>query len=709
MRATLRSFRTRQTLLFGGLSVVLSLVVVLLLEHVATAYVVRDRGNALRDLARAISVDLSGNIEERAREVTLLAQIPAMEQGDLEGKTLRLVLDRVRRTNKYYAWIGIAAPSGKVLNAADGLLAGADVSKRSWFLEGSKGPHVGDVHEALLLAKHLPPQEGFEPLRFIDFAAPIFGEDGALRGVLATHSHWSWVNAVVQAMLPKEAAEDQVEVLVLSRNYHVMHPYAYIDSETVPAGLPREGGFESLAWGKAGRFMTATAELTGSAADVLGWKIVVRQPEARALAPAFRLRDTLILVGVVSTVIYMLIAYVVSCRFSRPLEQLEVFARRVQAGEGVLPWSLPSSTTEVASLAGSLQAMTAALLSQRKALEEANATLERRVEERTADLQAERQLSVAVMQTSSNPVMLYRADGQCVQANAAAGALVGASVETLLGQNFHDIGSWKESGLFQAAQAALNGHSSELSIRAVSSFGQRVDCLMSVLPLQHGDENMVLLVGKDVSTLMHTQRELEAEVALQTSKLEDANRTLEHTVEARTAELQAANAELAQLARRDALTGLANRMAVLERQAVEFRRFARTHRPYAVLVVDIDHFKQVNDTFGHEVGDIALQHVATRLSVSVRVTDFVARLGGEEFLVLLPETDAEMAVLVAEKLRSAVADVPAPVVGALTVSIGVSQVQLEDSDEAEAVRRADAALYRAKQSGRNRVVSDSKA
>lgn len=181
------------------------------------------------------------------------------------------------------------------------------------------------------------------------------------------------------------------------------------------------------------------------------------------------------------------------------------------------------------------------------------------------------------------------------------------------------------------------------------------------------------------------------------------NAELESKVEARTAALAQANQELNHQARHDALTGLANRMAANERLRSEFLLMKRSLHPYAVLLLDIDHFKRVNDSLGHDAGDKVLQGVAHLLRVSLRESDLLARWGGEEFLVLLPATDMAEACLVAEKLRQAVEQAPDLGVGRITLSIGVATADPDQLSEDDAIRLADLRLYGAKKAGRNRV------
>jgi diguanylate cyclase (GGDEF)-like protein len=170
-------------------------------------------------------------------------------------------------------------------------------------------------------------------------------------------------------------------------------------------------------------------------------------------------------------------------------------------------------------------------------------------------------------------------------------------------------------------------------------------------------------------------------------------------------QLQAQRAELERLANKDALTGLLNRREFERQAALELARARRLGSPLALFILDLDHFKAVNDTHGHAVGDQVLVEAATRMSRSIRQTDRLARWGGEEFVLLLPDTGCESAPLLAEKLRHAVGDAPMPGMGSsVTVSIGAVVARGDDlPDWPVLLRMADEALYQAKREGRNRA------
>lgn len=171
-----------------------------------------------------------------------------------------------------------------------------------------------------------------------------------------------------------------------------------------------------------------------------------------------------------------------------------------------------------------------------------------------------------------------------------------------------------------------------------------------------------------------------------------------------------ADAENLLLATQDALTGVANRRALIDALGRDLAHAVRQHQAYALLLLDVDHFKGVNDTYGHLAGDAVLRHVAQLLHARVRTQDLVGRYGGEEFLVLLPGTSAQGAQHLAEQMREHVALTPCLWQGqalTVTLSIGVCTCACcTESDQGILIEAADRALYRAKQGGRNRVESN---
>jgi len=168
-------------------------------------------------------------------------------------------------------------------------------------------------------------------------------------------------------------------------------------------------------------------------------------------------------------------------------------------------------------------------------------------------------------------------------------------------------------------------------------------------------------------------------------------------------------AELLDQTIRDPLTGLNNRRSTLEELQRRFDLSQRHNRPLAVVMCDLDHFKLINDSLGHGAGDLVLEEFGKRVKHSMRTSDLAGRIGGEEFLLILPETDLEGALLLADRLRVATGESPFEVSKdnlRVTCSLGVAQRTAEDRNGGVLLARADGALYAAKRGGRDRVVTD---
>lgn len=174
------------------------------------------------------------------------------------------------------------------------------------------------------------------------------------------------------------------------------------------------------------------------------------------------------------------------------------------------------------------------------------------------------------------------------------------------------------------------------------------------------------------------------------------------------AELVAARQAMATLATIDSLTGLPNRAAILRTLETEINRASREGIPVSVCLADLDHFKRINDTFGHGAGDVVLQQAGARMKAHVRSYQTVGRLGGEEFLIVLPNCDEVTATLVVDRVRTALSNTPIVAEGEhiqVTCSFGVTTFAPRETtiDPLALVQTADRALYEAKANGRNRV------
>lgn len=262
-------------------------------------------------------------------------------------------------------------------------------------------------------------------------------------------------------------------------------------------------------------------------------------------------------------------------------------------------------------------------------------------------------------------------------------------------------GWWMDTGKsiapdeWAAARAIRKGETSiDEEIRIQCFDGSTKIILNSALPLRDidGRINGAIIVNQDITA----RKQQEMELLRVHETLQKANQ-----------ELQAALDREQFRARTDELTGLNNRRYFLELAERECAVAARHGRPLSVVMIDIDHFKQINDTFGHQTGDEVLSRVAKTVAAHRRSGDIVARYGGDEFMLLLPETGAENARAVAEQLRAAVGadglDTPAGR-AKYAISAGVAALGDDVQELAQLIHAADQALYAAKAQGRNRTV-----
>jgi diguanylate cyclase len=235
----------------------------------------------------------------------------------------------------------------------------------------------------------------------------------------------------------------------------------------------------------------------------------------------------------------------------------------------------------------------------------------------------------------------------------------------------------------------------------MSDLGSTMDTTVDLVQLKLKVRTRLDSIG---SHLQEFRSREDDRVHKQWARSEKMRQRLER-LEQESREMQARLRDEQRLSLIDALTQISNRLAYDQRMDEEFARWTRFDQPLCVAAWDIDHFKRINDAYGHRAGDKVLRIVAECLSERLRETDFLARYGGEEFVMLLPGTDLEGALRVAEEMRAGVAALGFHFRGnpvTVSVSCGITALRKGDSPD-EAFERADKALYRAKQGGRNRI------
>ncbi|WP_421857018.1 GGDEF domain-containing protein [Marinomonas sp.] len=372
--------------------------------------------------------------------------------------------------------------------------------------------------------------------------------------MVATHADWAWVREVLLSSLTEASKRKGIDIFIIDNDHNVLYPDSHFPNDiNVPKALPKDGQFKSLIWQDKEEYLTSLVSVHSPESSNLGWQIVVRQPLSIAMSTVNEVHKLLLFLGVFSTLLCMILAYQFASTLSRPLERLAHTAKSIQQGNRQATFQDNSKLSEVVSLSRSLEEMMSSLLEREQSLMQMNLTLETKVQNRTAELEA-------------------------------------------------------------------------------------------------------------------------------------SNRSLEAIV------------------RQDPLTHSYNRLALDEALLNEYRMSQEGNQPFAVIMTDVDHFKKVNDVYGHTVGDTVLKKMAKLLTDLVGAKGMVARFGGEEFTVLLPNTNVQEAKNMAEILREKLEKEEMSTGLYITASFGIAMFKIDDSHYEQVLNRADAALYKAKEQGRNRVV-----
>lgn len=300
--------------------------------------------------------------------------------------------------------------------------------------------------------------------------------------------------------------------------------------------------------------------------------------------------------------------------------------------------------------------------------------LENLVSERTAELSEREELLGLITSSAHDAIVMIDDSGELTYWNEAADKIFGYTRAEAIGRNFLALivppqspyREKYETSLQQLA-AAKNGHAGEaVELEIERKDGAECFVEMSLSAVQIRGSWHGIGIARDITDRKRAEEKLKLEATT------------------------------------DTLTGIANRRLFNSFLETEMRRAARHHLPLAVMLVDIDHFKLINDAYGHQVGDDVLVELTRLVSKIIREHDFFARWGGEEFVILSPNCDVDSMRLLAEKLRATVEAYAFSDISRVTCSFGLTEYRTGDSAE-DFIGRADAALYRAKERGRNRV------
>lgn len=695
---------TLVTVSVGATVLLTVLSLLMLVDHFASNYARQEAGQRLQLQAWQMRDALDQVVRKAGADVQLLSGLAALRQPRSAAEA-RAVLESVQKSFPDYAWIGLARPDGQVYAATQGVLEGADVDDRAWFRNGRQGLAANDVQRAGPLGRQLT--AGADPWRFVDVAGPVADGQDRFAGVLCVRLGWGWARRQVQAMLTAAGPQPATELLVVRADGVVLLgpqglEHQRIASDSLALAHGGAAGVLRETWADGRSYLTGYAR-SGDAANpaTLRWAVLVRQPEEQALAGARALERQILLLGAGLALAMALAAALVARRLTGPLNALSrTLEARLAAPDAApaLPAIAPVDTFHEAQvLSRALAEMLRNEQAHLDALRGLNEKLESTVAERTREIARKAlQLERALAQEHSTQQLLQEraAELRAILDNAhdAFIALDPGGVVREWNRQAEKLLGWQRVEVIGQPLAAMmlppllrRAYERDMRLLADSADGAAA------------------VLSRRVELTLHNRAGQELPIEASLAYVPRSSGHLFIAFLHDISERKSLFASLEQMALRDTLTGLANRRALMQALPDALQRANRARHSCAVLFLDLDRFKQINDRYGHEEGDELLRQFATRIRAAVRKTDTVGRLAGDEFIVILEMLAGDSAAdEAADKLRQALRPPFTLKTTSVTLSasIGVALHHPDDPQDVETLLgRADRAMYRDKQQG----------
>jgi len=530
--------RTRLVASFAGMTILLTLILVEAVGVLASRQLKNDIGKNLSELAFQTVDKLDRSMYERYREVQLMAARPELADARIPAERKRAMLETMQSTYPYYAWLGIADNQGKVLVSAKKMLEGADVSQRPWFVNAYKNIYLNDVHDAVLLAKLLPNPTN-EPKRFFDVAFPYRAENGETAGVFGIHLSWQWASEVEKSVLRPVADRSKVEALIVARDSTVLlgPPELLGQKLELPslAEARRQTGFLSEQWRDGKQYLVGFSQSHGYASyPGFGWTVLVRQNLEDAYLPVAQLQRQIFIGGLLIAALFSLFGLFLSKRMAAPLRLIAESAGKIEAGEGKAISEIAHGYREVDVMTRALNSLLGKLNANEASLKELNLSLERRVAERTAELerahdamQASEERIRAIVDTALDAFVGMDAQGRVTDWNSQAEAIFGWRKDEVMGklvadvimpQRYRQAHTAGLERMLSGAESAVLGQ--RLQLHAIRRSGEEFPVEMAISRVLTGSGHFYSAFINDISERKRIEDELAKERELLSAVLE---------------------------------------------------------------------------------------------------------------------------------------------------------------------------------------------
>lgn len=427
------SLGVRLGIAFGSITILLSAILGRISGNLAEEQIKQDIGQDLTQIAQQMSGSLDQNLFERYREIQIIAELEPFRNPQTSDSEIQAVLDTLQDTYSNYAWIGFADRQGVVQASTQGILEGASVAQRDWFVQAQDQPYVGDVHEAVLLAKLLPNPTG-TPLRFVDVASPVRDAQGNFQGVLGAHLSWVWVEEVKTMLLATPAADGKDILVVDQFGTVLLGPEQWqgqmLELESLRLAEVEGAGYTVERWPDGNTYLVGFVESQGYLTyPGLGWTVLVYEPAAIAFTPARTLYGQILVGGLILGSSFAVIGWLTASLITKPLEKIAIAADQIRAGNRQAKLPKTRGRSEITRLSQALNQLLANLFRQEQELKIANANLEAQLEAQRLtkrSLQRDRKQLRQIVDGIEDPLLLREVGtGKMIFCNAGYRKLYG--------------------------------------------------------------------------------------------------------------------------------------------------------------------------------------------------------------------------------------------------------------------------------------------
>ena len=621
--------------------------------------VLSEQSRVLNHAATLMSTTLYTDLATQAQKVEFFANLPLLRSGNMDQTKRQALLLHIKSTSPYYAWVGLTDPAGMIVQDADQLLLGADVSERNWFLEGREKTSFGDAHRATLLENILKREDSNEPLRFVDISSPIRDLDASLQMVLAVHLNLAWAQDLKRKMLA-DIGDPAIEIILVDHAGNpVLSSYPLLGdplqtTEFLTNTLTMVEGEQKqvITWPDGEAYLTSVSNTDHPInSPSLGWSIVARKSMNAVYEPVYDFADEVYAFAVGIFLTFMAIVWFAIDRALHPLMNLAQIADRIRQGEEVSLPEIPGKS-EVATFSQSLA---------------------RLINELT---RKNRELILADRMFSDNhlAIMITDEKRKIIRINHAFTKFTGYTFDEVLGQTPSILSSGRhDKSFYNNMNTALKEHGSwRGEIWNKDKSGRVFPEFLTIISLANEQDEVTNYIGmfEDITEQKGRERSLD------------------------------------RLKNFDSLTNLPNREAGIRSLNSAIEESQSSGEPFAVIFIDISNFKSINELLGHQSGDQLLRQVSRRLVSLAIEQGFIARWGGDQFMMHAVRADNIIAKRITQQLLEVMSQ---PfVIGDkehfLSINCGVSFYPDDATDVATLLRFADIAVLEAKKNRQEPVL-----